>query len=70
MAAINENRIENKNEIYIRFSNPYDKYNSRINQEDFIYLLVKFDNVKNNNNTIYIDIRYYYNNSILLSEFL
>ena len=68
MAAINENRIENKNEIYIRFSNPYDKYNSRINQEDFIYLLVKFDNVKNNNNTIYIDIRYYYNNSIITLE--
>ena len=68
MAAINEIKIENKNEIYIRFSNPYDKYNSRINQEDFIYLLVKFENIKNNNNTIYVDIRYYYNNSIITLE--
>ena len=40
----------------------------RINQEDFIYLLVKFDTIKNNNNTIYIDIRYYYNNSIITLE--
>ena len=68
MVAINEITIENKNEICIRFSNPYDKYNSRINQEDFIYLLVKFDTIKNNNNTIYIDIRYYYNNSIITLE--
>ena len=29
MVAINEITIENKNEICIRFSNPYDKYNSK-----------------------------------------
>ena len=68
MVAINEISIEDKNEIYIRFSNPYDKYNSKINQEDYVYLLVKFDKIKNDNTTIYIDIRYYYNNSIITLE--
>ena len=68
MVAINEVNIEKQNEIYLRFSNPYDKYNSRINEEDFIYLLANFDNNQDNNNTLYIDIRYYHNNSIINLE--
>ena len=57
----------NKKEINIRFSNPYDKFNSRIYEGDFVYLLVKFlsnDYIF----PIYIDIRYYYNNSIITLE--
>ena len=54
-------------EINIRFSNPYDKFNSRIEEGDFVYLLVKFLS-KNNVFPIFIDIRYYNNNSIITLE--
>ena len=54
----------NKKEINIKFSNPYDKFNSRMEEEDFVYLLVKFLS-RDYIFPIYIDIRYYYNNSII-----
>ena len=57
----------NKKEINIRFSNPYDKFNSKIQDGDFVYLLVKFLSL-NSTFPIYIDIRYYYNNSIITLE--
>ena len=51
-------------EINIRFSNPYNKFNSRIEEGDFVYLLVKILS-KNHVFPIFIDIRYYNNNSII-----
>ena len=64
------NRIKNysKKEIYIRFSNPYDKYNSFIKENDTVYLLVSFFGQLDNPFPIYVDIRYYYNNSIINFE--
>ena len=53
-----------KKEINIRFSNPYNKFNSRLQDEDNVYLLVHF--MSNEPHfPIYVDIRYYYNNSII-----
>jgi len=64
------NRIKNysKKEIYIRFSNPYDKYNSFIKENDTVYLLVSFFGQLDNPFPIYVDIRYYHNNSIINFE--
>ena len=64
------NRIKNysKKEIYIRFSNPYDKYNSFIKEHDTVYLLVSFIDNLESPFPIYVDIRYYYNNSIINLE--
>jgi len=64
------NRIKNyqKKEIYIRFSNPYDKYNSFIKENDTVYLLASFFDNPERPFPIYVDIRYYYNNSIINLE--
>ena len=61
------NRIKNykKKEIIIKFSNPYDKFNSRIKKEDYVYFLASFISRVF---PVYIDIRYYYNNSIITLE--
>ena len=56
-----------KNEIYIRYSNPYDKFNSKIKEDDYVYLLGSFITQKRFF-PIYIDFRYYYNNSIITLE--
>ena len=53
--------------IYLKLSNPYDKFNSKIKEDDYVYLLVKFI-VRNEAFPIYVDIRYYYNNSIITLE--
>ena len=68
LLAINEVNNQKKNEIYIKFSNPYDKFNSRINKEDYVYLLANFDTKEKTIFPIYIDIRYYYNNSVIIIE--
>ena len=56
-----------KNELILKYSNPYDKFNSKIKEDDFVYLLVIFIS-PNNSFPIYTDIRYYYNNSIITLE--
>ena len=56
-----------KDELIIRLSNPYDKFNSKIKEDDFVYLLMIFISPKNYF-PIYVDIRYYYNNSVITLE--
>ena len=56
-----------QNEIYIRYSNPYDKFNSKIKEDDFVYLLMTFIS-PDILFPIYVDIRYYYNNSVITLE--
>ena len=51
-------------EIIIRYSNPYDKFNSNIKEDDYVYLLAKFT-TNINYFPIYVDIRYYCNNTVV-----
>ena len=67
MQGINAFRNYYQKEIYMRFSNPYNKFNSRIKEDDYVYLLVEFHN-KDEAYPIYIDIRYYYNDKIVTIE--
>lgn len=59
---------EFKKEIIVKFNNPYGKFNSRIKEEDYVYLLVSFNIKKEDFYPIYIDIRYYSNNKIINIE--
>ena len=64
LVAINKVRNYMKNEIILKFSNPYNKFDKRFNDTDYVYLLANFLN----NNTffpLYIDIKYYYNDKII-----
>ena len=63
------NPIQNflKSEIYLRYSNPYDKFNSKIKEDDFVYLLIAFLS-PDSFFPVYVDIRYYYNNSVITLE--
>ena len=64
MVGMNPIKDYLKNEIIIRYSNPYDKFNSKIKEDDFVYLLIIF--ITNEKwFPLYVDIRYYYNNSII-----
>ena len=59
--------INDKNEIYLRFSNPYNKFDS-INENDTnysFYLLFSFELNNLENYPIYIDIRYNYDDKII-----
>ena len=64
MQGINAFKYFQKKEVNMRFSNPYNKFNSRIKQDDFVYLLVEFI-MKDIYFPIYIDIRYIYNDKII-----
>ena len=59
--SINPIKILNKKEIIFKFSNPYDKFNSRIGENDYIYFLSSFKISNEDIFPLYIDIRYYYN---------
>ena len=63
------NPVQNflKSEIYLRYSNPYDKFNSKIKEDDFVYLLIAFLS-PDSFFPVYVDIRYYYNNSVITLE--
>ena len=64
MEGINAYRYYYQKEINMKFSNPYNKFNSRIKEDDYVYLLVLFVN-KNDTFPVYIDFRYYYNDKII-----
>ena len=53
-----------KPELIIRYSNPYDKFDSHIKDDEYVYLLVSFV-THQANYPLYVDIRYYYNNSVV-----
>ena len=67
MLGIIQTQDYQKKEIYLRFSNPYDKFNSKVKEDNFVYLLGKIIS-KKKNFPIYLDIRYYYNNSVITLE--
>ena len=52
-----------ENNYTMKFSNPYNKYNSQIQTNESVFLIFNFINKKEDFN-IYINIRYYYNNEI------
>ena len=66
--SINPIKIFNKTEIIMRFSNPYDKFNSQIKENDYIYFLASFNICDENSFPLYIDIRYYSKDSIFTIE--
>ena len=67
MVGINGIQIFQKKEIILKFSNPYDKFDSRIKDDDYVFLLVSFNTTNTNEEfyPLYVDIRYYYNNQII-----
>ena len=67
MLGIIQTQDYQKKEIYLRFSNPYDKFNSKVKEDNFVYLLGKIIS-KKKNFPIYLDIRYYHNNSVITLE--
>ena len=67
MVGMNPVKSYRKKEIYLRYSNPYDKFNSKIEEDDFVYLLGSFITTEEFF-PIYVDIRYYYNNSVITLE--
>ena len=60
------NKVKNylKNEIIIQFSNPYNKFDIRFKNTDYIYLLANFIN-NINVYPLFIDIKYYYSDKII-----
>ena len=64
MVGMNTVRLYLQPELVIRYSNPYDKFNSRIKDDEYVYLLVDFVSTVTYF-PIYVDIRYYYNNSVV-----
>ena len=50
--------------INMKFSNPYNKFNSRIKAEDVVYLLVEFL-LADHLYPLYVDIRYFYDDKII-----
>ena len=63
-----DGKQEYKKEIIVKFNNPYGKFNSRIKEEDYVYLLVSFNIKSEDFYPIYIDIRYFSNNKIINIE--
>ena len=64
MQGINAFKYFQQKEVNMRFSNPYNKFNSRIKKDDFVYLLVEFA-MRDSHFPIFIDIRYIYNDNII-----
>ena len=64
MQGINTFKSYRKKEINMRFSNPYNKFNSRIKEGDYAYLLAEFI-MKDNEYPLYIDIRYINNDKVI-----
>ena len=68
LLGINAVQQYHANEIFLQFSNPYNKYYSRINKEDNVYLLASFivsEKYKDYIYPLYTDIRYFCNNKII-----
>ena len=64
LLGMNTVKLYLKPELIIRYSNPYDKFDSHIKDDEYVYLLVSFV-THQANYPIYVDIRYYYNNSVV-----
>lgn len=64
MQGINPYINYGNREINMKLSNPYNKFNSRINSDEYVYLLAEFLLI-DEYYPIYIDIRYYYNDKII-----
>ena len=64
MLGMNTVKLYLKPELVIRYSNPYDKFNSHVKENEYVYLLILFVTYFTNY-PIYVDIRYYYNNSVV-----
>ena len=52
-----------ENKYTMKISNPYNKYNSQIDKNEYVFLIFHFTNKEEDFN-IYINIRYFYNNQI------
>jgi hypothetical protein len=68
MVGFNEIEKFQKNNIFLKFSNPYNKFDSRIKNEDYVFLLISFNNTNEDYYPVYTDIRYYYNDQIINIE--
>ena len=56
----------NKKEIILKYSNPYNKFNSKIKDDELMYIVFNVTNTKYVFIfPIYVNIKYYYNNSII-----
>ena len=64
MIGMNTVKLYLRPELVIKYSNPYDKFNSNVKDDEYVYLLVWFV-THFKFYPIYVDIRYYYNNSIV-----
>lgn len=64
MLGINPFLNYRNHEINMKFSNPYNKFNTRVKEGEFVYLLAEFLLV-DYLYPIYIDIRYYYDDKII-----
>ena len=63
MIGMNTVKLYLRPELVIKYSNPYDKFNSNVKDDEYVYLLVWFVTYFKFY-PIYVDIRYYYNNSV------
>ena len=68
MVGFNEIGKFQKNNIFLKFSNPYNKFDSKIKNEDYVFLLISFNNTNEDYYPVYTDIRYYYNDQIINIE--
>ena len=64
MIGMNTVKLYLRPELVIKYSNPYDKFNSNVKDDEYVYLLVWFVTYFKFY-PIYVDIRYYYNNSVV-----
>ena len=65
LLGINKVEYYNQKEINIQFSNPYNKYSSRIQEKEYVYFLASFIIKTDDIYPLYTDIRYYYNDKII-----
>ena len=64
MLGINPFLNYGNHEVNMKFSNPYNKFNTRVKEGEFVYLLAEFLLV-DELYPIYVDIRYYYDDKII-----
>lgn len=55
----------NKKEINLKYSNPYNKYNTKIKEDELMYIVFRINNINKNDFPIYFNIKYYYNNLVI-----
>ena len=55
----------NTKELNLKYSNPYNKYKSKIKKEEFMFIVFKVNNVIKEDFPFIFDIKYYYNNTVV-----